>query len=607
MPRDDGSRTNPYRELAIRSSEAGSEYDVVIVGAGIGGLTCGAYLAKSGVRVLVIERHSVPGGLCSFFKRKGFRFDCGAHYFGGLGDSKSLGGMLLRPLGLDVEFLRIDPVDILRFPGRRLELPASLDEHIDLLTTTFPAEAGQIKAFFRETLRIYRHFYRGRRDSEVLARYQWKSYQDLLDEYFHDPELKAILSATVGYIGLHPNEVSAIAMTAMMMSYFYDGGFLAKGGSLSIANSLMRRLVTDGGAIVLNTAVERMVVTDQRVTEVVLKTGQTIRARAFVSNADAQHTFFGLIGESHFDPAYAQRLRGSRLSTSCFVLYLGLACDDAMVRGARGWYWDSYRMNDPATVPFYLAIPSLEDRSLCPPGHHILIATTVYPEPPFDGDDWPAFTRACEEKTMARLETLIPGVTSRVVVEESATRQTIHHYTLNAEGAMYGWDAGPDQYWRNRLPTETPFENLWLCGHWTSNGPGVVAVVVSGFKVARTLLQQLRTEARSPAMPHPRSGAAVTRQRVVITGIGVVAPTASARRVPARAQAEFSGIDEIRSFDTSDYAVHRGGEIRNLEGGQGAHGRRPDGSRRCRRSPSGKRWPTRAWRLAASTRRASAS
>jgi len=508
VPPDDVSRANPYRELAIRPSEAAPEYDVVVVGAGIGGLTCAAYLAKFGVRVLVVERHSVPGGLCSFFKRKGFRFDCGAHYFGGLGDSKSLGGMLLRPLGLDLEFLRVDPVDILHFPGRRLELPASLEDHIDLLRKTFPAEAEPIEAFFRQILRIYRHFYRGRRESDVLARYQRQSYQDLLDEYFRDPELKGVLSATVGYIGLHPNEVSAIAMAAMMMSYFYDGGFLARGGSQSIANSLMRRLVTDGGAIVLNTAVERMIVVDQRVTGVVLKSGQTIRARAFVSNADAQQTFFGLIDEAQVDPEYAQRLRRSRLSTSCFMLYLGLECDDAMVRRERGWHWDSYRMNDPANVLLYVALPTLADRSLCPPGHHILIATTVYPEPSFEDDGWPAFRRDCEQKTLARLETLIPGVTSRIVVKESATRQTIHHYTLNAEGVMYGWEASPDQYWLNRLPPETPFENLWLCGHWTSTGPGVVAVVVSGFKVARTVFQHLspgsepaRNAARSAQAP----------------------------------------------------------------------------------------------------------
>jgi prolycopene isomerase len=490
---DDGRKPpTPYRQLSIRRSQLAPDYDAVVVGAGIGGLTCAAYLAKFGVRVLVVERHSLPGGLCSFFKRKGFRFDSGAHYFGGLGDPKSFGGMLLKPLDLDVEFIRVDPVDILHFPDGTIRLPARLDEHLSVLQTAFAAEADAIEAFFREMLRIYRHFYRGRRDSDVLARHQWRSYQDVLDEYFVDARLKAVLSATVGYIGVHPDRVSAIAMAAMMMSYFYDGGFHARGGSQALADSLMRRLVADGGAILLNTPVERIAVDGSRATGVVLASGETVRARAMVANADAQHTFFQLIGERHLDPGFVERLNGYRVSTSCFVLYLGLECDRECLRDKRGWYWDSYDVNQPSVVPLYLAIPSLEDPSLCPRGQHILTATTVYPEP--DGADdaaWTAHKRACEERTLERLSRIIPGLPSRIVVKESATRQTIHRYTLNAQGAMYGWDASPDQYWINRLPIDTPFDNLFLCGHWTSTGSGVVAVIASGFMVARTVVDRL--------------------------------------------------------------------------------------------------------------------
>jgi phytoene dehydrogenase-like protein len=484
------------------------DYDVVVVGAGIGGLTCASYLAKFGARVLVVERHSLPGGLCSFFKRKGFRFDAGAHYFGALGEPKSFGGMLLKPLDLDVEFIRVDPVDILHFPDCDLELPASLDDHIALLKTTFPDEAASIDTFFREALRMYRHFYRGKRDSDVLRRHQWRSYQELLDEYFVDSRLKAILSATVGYIGVHANGVSAIAMTAMMMSYFYDGGFHARGGSQALADSLLRRVALNGGSVLLNTAVDRIVVSGNRAESIVLRTGHTIRARMFVSNADAQHTFLRLIGDAHVDRRYVQRLRSSRLSTSCFVLYLGVECDDERLRGKRGWYWDSYDVNDPLTVPLYVAIPSLADRSLCPPGHHVVTATTIYPDPATNNDPatWQEHKRACERAALAHLDRIVPGLSSRVVVKESATRQTIHQYTLNADGVMYGWDASPDQYWLNRLPVDTPIENLLLCGHWTSTGPGVVAVVASGFMVARAVLDRL---SRLPDTAH--DGAALTR------------------------------------------------------------------------------------------------
>ena len=213
-----------YRKLTIRPAQLSTEYDVVVVGAGIGGLICGAYLMKSGAKVLIVDRHWVPGGLCSFFKRKGFYFDAGAHYFGSIGDRKSFGGMLLRGLDLDVEFIRVDPVDILHFPDETIELPADFELHIELLESRFPRERENIRAFFRETLRIYRHFYRGKQKSEILERYRWCSYQELLDRYFQDAKLKAILSATAPYIGTSANRVSAIGMASMIMSYFYDGG-----------------------------------------------------------------------------------------------------------------------------------------------------------------------------------------------------------------------------------------------------------------------------------------------------------------------------------------------------------------------------------------------
>jgi phytoene desaturase len=501
VPADEISgRPTAYRKLSIAPSQLAPCYDVIVVGAGIGGLTCAAYLAKFGARVLIVERHSLPGGLCSFFKRKGFRFDSGAHYFGSLGDPKSFGGMLLRPLNLDVGFIRVDPVDLLHFPDRDLDLPAALDEHINLLKRSFLHEAEPIDRFFHQMLRIYRHFYRGRQDSDVLRRYQWRTYQEVLDEHFSDATLKAILSATVGYIGVHPDRVSAIAMASMMMSYFYDGGYYARGGSQALADSFVRRIAAEGGSVLLNAAVERIVVSGTRVEGIVLKSGQTVRARVIVSNADAQHTYFRLIGAEHLDSAFTARVGTHRLSTSCFVLYLGVRCDDERLHRKRGWYWDSYNVNDPSTVPLYVAIPTLADRSLCPAGHHIITATTVYPEPP--GDDpatWASHKRDCEEATLGRLERVVPGLGERIVVRESATRQTIHRYTLNAQGVMYGWDATPDQYWINRMTVDTPFENLFLCGHWTSTGSGVIAVVASGFMVARTVLDRLSQTAGDAA------------------------------------------------------------------------------------------------------------
>ena len=84
------------------------KYDVTIIGAGIGGLVCGTYLAKAGLRVLLIEKNDNPGGCCVSFKRKGIRFDAGAHIFGSCGKHGILFNML-KKLGVNQEFVKLNP------------------------------------------------------------------------------------------------------------------------------------------------------------------------------------------------------------------------------------------------------------------------------------------------------------------------------------------------------------------------------------------------------------------------------------------------------------------------------------------------------------------
>ncbi len=493
-----------YRQFTVSQSEVAGDYDVIIIGSGIGGLVCATYIAKSGARVLVVERHSLPGGLCSFFKRKGFCFDAGASYFGGLGDPKSFGGMLLRPLELDVEFLQLDPVFHVHFPDRSIELPASLESHIELLQSLYPTEKENISPFFREMHQIYRHFYRGKKNSELLTRYASTSYQEVLDNYFEDHRLKSVLSATTGYVGRFPNRVSVIGMASMMMSYFYDGGFIARYGSQALPDSLMRRLSAEGGHLLLNTAVKKIRVTGNCATGVTLESGQEISGRVIVSNADARQTFFDMIGDqTEVASPYLQDLKKYRESISCFILFLGLHCEDDFLRGKQGCHFQSYDMHDFHKPLFYITIPTLHDKSLAPENHHILSATTLYDEPPLSDKDWSAADRwkeykeRAEKECLERLEKIIPGLTERIVLKESATRRTIYRYTLNSYGAMYGWEMSPDQFGVNRLSTSTPIENLFLCGHWTSIGSGVVSVAACGFFVARAVQEKL-AQMRNP-------------------------------------------------------------------------------------------------------------
>lgn len=496
----------PLRHVSysVATNQLAPHYDVVIVGAGVGGLSCGAFLAKAGARVLVVERHYRPGGQCSYFKRPGpFYFDAGAHFFGSLGNPRAFGGLLLRSLALATEFIPVDPVEIVHFPGEVFELPANIEDHIALLQRRFPHEAPALRRFFDDLLRLYLHLRRGRGDSELIRSYEEVRYVDHLDRTFSDPYLKSLLATTYGFIGRELGRLSLLAMTAMMMSYLYDGGYVVRGGSQCFADGLLLRFVGSGGQLVLNQGVRAITTHGDRATGVELDSGQSIGADFVVSNADALATFHDLLGAERVEPSYLARLGEQRKSNSCFVLYLGLRSGPEAVRGARGWHWSNRDLRERTTAPFYVATPTLADPSLCPPGCQIVTATMLAGEAEStevaldDDAGWARYKDQQRQAAMARLEQILPGVGEAIVVQDAATPRTILRYTQSASGCMYGWESSPEQTWPRRLPIETPISNLFLCGHWSATGPGVLSVVANAWRTANLIEGRLGAERRS--------------------------------------------------------------------------------------------------------------
>ena len=90
--------------------------------------------------------------------------------------------------------------------------------------------------------------------------------------------------------------------------------------------------------------------------------------------------------------------------------------------------------------------------------------------------------------TINYLEKFVPEIQDHIEVIDAATPKTLYRYTLNSKGAAYGWAVTVDQTWSNRLSHTTPFKNLFLTGHWTNPGPGICAVVSSGWRVANMIL-----------------------------------------------------------------------------------------------------------------------
>jgi all-trans-retinol 13,14-reductase len=190
------------------------EYDVIIVGSGIGGLTCGALLSKRGYRVLVLEQHYQVGGYCSSFTRKGFIFNGGVEDVSGLWERGPI-THLLRELGLEKDDLFVRNTRRYIFKGEAIDVPRTLEEFIKLLSEKFPDEKENISAFFNEAKKAYEECYKDTEfygtplPAELIVKvfgrkkllnyprehphfYDWmnKSFKQKLDEFFKNEDLK---------------------------------------------------------------------------------------------------------------------------------------------------------------------------------------------------------------------------------------------------------------------------------------------------------------------------------------------------------------------------------------------------------------------------------
>ncbi|MFN3467464.1 MAG: phytoene desaturase family protein, partial [Candidatus Brocadiales bacterium] len=456
---------------------AAKRYDVVVIGAGIGGLVCSAFLSRKGKKVLLVEQHFQPGGYCTTFKRKGFAFDAAVHHIGGCG-RYSIVGRCLKELGLGLEFFRLDPMDSLIFPDFSVDIPSKIEDYISSLGKKHPLEKEHIERFFEDFVKLYRAIINEAADSPTLNSYKNTTYKEMLDNFFEDEELKRTLAGQWGYLGTPPEEISSIGMCQMLINYLRDGAYYPRGGTQNFANGLAKNFTESGGETLLSTMAEEILLEGRKAVGVRLEGRAEVLADVVVSNVDARQTFSRLVREE-FNHAYSERLRSMKESPSYFLLYLGLDPEVSLKGFRRGFY------HGPGNQWKYISAPTLVDNSLAPGGKQILNVVATVEENYEEVRDWKALKDRLTRENIDYLDGLISapgGLKRHIEVVEAATPRTLERYTLNSRGAAYGWAVTPEQTGSGRLDHRTPVENLFLAGHWTNPGPGVCAVVSSGWR-----------------------------------------------------------------------------------------------------------------------------
>jgi phytoene dehydrogenase-like protein len=458
-------------------------FDVICVGAGIGGLFAACFLQQAGRRVLLVEKHIKPGGCCSNFKRRRFVFDAGPHLFAGLRDMGTL-DLLLRRLGIEVPAWRLDPMDVVHLGEQRHELPDGPERLRDHLKARFPREAAGLDRLFVDLRRYHREtIRRNRLDPRALE----TTFRAWIEGYVGDETLVALLTCPWPYLGSRPGRALALPMLSMATSYWFEGLFYPRGGSQALADALYHRFLGLGGTAVFGreaTAIHRSggrLVVELRDRHGAA--GPEIEADRAVFNG-SEFLLARLLGEP---AARIEALRARyRPGIGALILYLGLS---RPLPGVRGLYYDHARLDDPANEVFVIGNPTAHDPTLCAPGKGILTVYAVFPEAYHEVTDWPEAKRRAADAALARLADRFPELPGALEFVEAASPATLERYTANSDGSCYGhsYDAAGDGA-AFVADGDLLGEDVLLAGHWTFPGAGVNAVAISGLRAAQRIL-----------------------------------------------------------------------------------------------------------------------
>jgi len=582
--------------------EDSTTYDALVIGSGIGGLTAAGLLsAVAGRKVLVLERHTEPGGLTHAFRRDGAAWDVGVHYVGEL-EPGSQGRAYFDYLsGGRLHWNRMtDAFDRFVYPDLDFAVPSDPAAYERALVDAFPDEAAAIRRYFADIRRAARWatlgFVRAMvpRPVEPLLRLVQRltgglgttSTGDYLNARFRSPRLRALLASQWGDYGLPPAR-SAFAIHAQIVAHYLNGAWFPDGGAGRIARGFEPGIERTGGAIRVAQEVTRILVEGGRATgvEVVDRRGatpvtRTLRAPVVISNAGVPATFERLLptdGEigARTAPlrALAQRLSGSGLSA--VTLYLRLKADARTigVKGENVWISTTLDHDDVAAQTrgvlagepraVFVSFPSIkagDDR------FHTAEIIAFVDDAPFAawaglphgnrGADYSALKRRIGDGLLRLADSRIPGLADLVDYAELATPATIEHYTSHPGGRFYGLPATPERYRSTLLGPRTPIEGLYLCGS-DAGCLGIYGAMMGGVGAACQVLGAKGTpmiRAALKAGPPPTPATRLPEGKRHVTLVGKRALT------PEIWQLEFEADGDIGGFSPGQFArLHVGG------------------------------------------------
>ncbi len=488
---------------------------IIIIGAGFAGLTAGIYAQMNGYRTQIFEMHSLPGGLCTAWQRKGYTIDGCIHWLVGSSPRSSL-HRFWQEVGVAQEREFIDLDEYMRYEGadgRTVIFYSDVDRLEQHLLDFSPQDAAATRELIRgirlalafdqpaPSDPLWTRLWKGLKLGLLLAtrgREMQRWMQMTADEFaarFQDPVLRGALREVW---------IPEFAMFFMLFTFAYlhrkDAGYPI-GGSLPMARALERRYLDLGGTIHYHSRVEKILVEGDRAVGVRLADGSEHRADRVISAADGHTTIFKMLEGRYADDATREPYEKWPIFPP--LLYVGIGVNRSFDDEPKIVSGLSFPLRQPTeiadAVRERLSVRIFnQDPTLAPPGKTVL--TVVLPS---DYAYWKELAQdraAYEEKKdqiartiVALLEQRFPGISAQVEMVDVATPLTFERYTGNWQGSFEGWLLTPHNastMMRPMRQTLPGLQRFYMCGQWVEPGGGLPTSIMSGRRLVQALCKE---------------------------------------------------------------------------------------------------------------------